>query len=108
MAGLTPPDERRTLVALGAVVAALLCALVSQPSRSAAAARTVTYSTEWLGAARADYTSFRRIVAATLSDPRGWSLNGRIAFREVNDGGDLTVALASPAAIAGFPSCGAY
>ena len=94
--------------AIAAAVIAFVCGLLWQPADAGATARTVTYSTEWLGSAKPDYAGFRRIVGATLRDPRGWSLNGRVAFREVAGGGDLTIALASPAAVAGFGSCSAY
>jgi hypothetical protein len=94
--------------ALVAVLIAFGCGLLWLPAGAVAAARTVTYSTERLGSARADYARFRRIVGATLRDPRGWSLNRRVAFREVAGGGEVTIALASPAAIAGFASCSAY
>lgn len=106
MASMRTKNKPRAVVA--AVLALLLCGLVSAPAADAGATRTMTYSTEWLGSAKPDYVGFRRIVGATLGDPRGWSLNGRVAFGEVAHGGELTIALASPAAIAGFPSCSAY
>lgn len=100
--------RRPHLVAIAIVTAALCFAWASEPPGAAAATRTITYTTQELGAVDADYAGFRRIVAATLDDPRGWSLNGPVDFRPVRDGGRLTVALASPAAIEGFGACSAY
>ena len=99
---------RRTLVAAIAVLTIVLTWAATPLSASAAPARTITYATERVGAPPGDFAGFRGIVEATLNDPRGWSLNGRVRFREVGSGGELTIALASPAAIEGFGACSAY
>jgi len=100
---------RRAHTVAIAVLAAVLCfgSWFDLPA-AVAASRTITYSTQELGAVEADYAGFRRIVAATLNDPRGWSLNGRVSFRAERDGGELTIALASPAAIEGVGACSAF
>jgi hypothetical protein len=59
-----------------------------------------TYTIETRGPVTSDVEHFRRVVAGTLNDPRGWSLGGSIAFREVSDGGDLNVVLATPEEVA--------
>jgi hypothetical protein len=99
---------RRTLVAAISVLTIALTCGATPLAASAAPARTITYVTERVGAPQGDYAGFRRIVEATLSDPRGWSLKGRVRFREVPSGAELTVALASAAAITGFGACSAY
>ncbi len=94
--------------AVVAIAALSLGGAVPSTADAARPARTITYATQRLGAVQTDYARFRDVVAATLRDPRGWSLNGRVAFREVSGSSDLVVTLASPAAIAGFPTCSAY
>lgn len=100
---------RRTHTVAVAIIAAVVgLASAATPSSAAATTQTVTYSTQELGAVKADFAGFRRVVAATLDDPRGWSLDGRVDFREVRAGGRLTIALASPAAIEGVDACSAF
>ncbi|MEO6866805.1 MAG: DUF3152 domain-containing protein, partial [Gaiellales bacterium] len=76
---------------------------------SAPPATLITYSTGSIGISPTSATmrEFRAIVAATLNDPRGWSLNGRLRFREVRNGGSK-ITLASPGAVASFGGCSAY
>lgn len=91
------------------MVAAVLClASAAGPPGAGAGTRTITYSTQLVGAVQADRGAFRRIVRATLDDPRGWSLGGRMDFREVREEGRLTISLASPAAIEAVGACSAF
>lgn len=78
----------------GAVLAG--AALAAAGNASAAADAEITYSVGKRGDVRGDLGHFRRVVADTLGDPRGWSLGGRIEFREVSDGADMRILLASP------------
>lgn len=59
----------------------------------------ITYSVHQRGEVQGDLDNFARTVERTLQDDRGWSLGGRIDFRDVDSGGELRVVLASPAAI---------
>ena len=90
------------------IAAVLWVASAGAPPGAGAATRTITYSTDKVGAGGPDLAGFRRIVGATLDDPRGWSLGGSVNFREVEDGGRLTISLAGPAAIEALGACSAY
>lgn len=69
-------------------------------------AHTYTYSVETRGSVRADRGEFARYVRSTLTDPRGWSLNGKIRFRPVSTGAHVRLILASPQAVArAHPVC---
>lgn len=59
----------------------------------------VTYRVATTGGEAGDLEGFRRLVAATLTDDRGWSSRGTVAFQEVRADADLTIWLASPEAI---------
>lgn len=61
---------------------------------------TVTYAVARLGVSAKGLPGFRRIAELTLSDERGWSAHGSVAFRRVAGDADFTLWLASPAAIA--------
>jgi hypothetical protein len=76
------------------------------PGEAAPRAKTIRYSVGWLGLEPSKRTAqrFRNVVEATLDDPRGWSLNGRIRFRE-GRGSAFRITLASPGAVAGFAGC---
>jgi poly-gamma-glutamate capsule biosynthesis protein CapA/YwtB (metallophosphatase superfamily)/putative cell wall-binding protein len=53
-----------------------------------------------------DGSGFVEGLAATLGDPRGWALDGAIAFAATDAPADLTIRLASPQAIAAaHPRC---
>jgi hypothetical protein len=94
-------------VAPALVLAVLLLALTA-PAAAAAGdgGREVTYSVATAGAASdAEAAHFAAVVDATLADPRGWSLGGRLAFRRVDRGGTLRVRLAEAAEVAGHPGC---
>lgn len=59
----------------------------------------VTYSVHSRGDVGADLDRFARQVRATLHDPRGWTLGGRIGFRRVDSGGDMHIVLASSSVV---------
>ncbi len=61
------------------------------------------YSVTTRGTVRADLGVFRRSVAETLDDPRGWAAAHR-RFREVPRGGDFTVVLSQASRLPGFSS----
>jgi hypothetical protein len=68
----------------------------------------VRYQVDRADAGRDLMPHFRRVVAETLNDERGWGAGGTVAFRAVPDNADLTVWLASPAAVAAAdPACSA-
>lgn len=68
--------------------------------------RVVLYEVGVQGEVDADIEVFREVVAATLRDPRGWSLDDAVGYVPVQRGGDVRVWLASPAAVAAaHPTC---
>ena len=70
--------------------------------------RTVTYRVGAKGSIGSGLGRFRDVVAATLDDPRGWSLGGTVRFAPVAQEPDLRVWLAPPAEVAAaHPSCDA-
>ena len=69
--------------------------------------RTATYRIETRGRITASMATFRREVAETYADPRGWRSAG-VAFRRVSRGGDFSVVLAEASRVPGFsPVCSA-
>ncbi len=69
--------------------------------------RTATYRIETRGRITASMATFRRQVAETFADPRGWRSAG-VAFRRVARGGDFSVVLAEASRVPGFsPVCSA-
>jgi hypothetical protein len=69
----------------------------------AARQRTINYQVRTRGEIASDLPTFTSRVAATLEDPRGWAA-GNITFERVPRGGDFTLWLAAPAAVAEFSS----
>lgn len=69
----------------------------------AARPRTISYQVRTRGAIASDLPTFTSRVAATLEDPRGWA-TGNITFERVPRGGNFTLWLAAPAAVAEFSS----
>jgi hypothetical protein len=65
--------------------------------------RTATYRIETRGTITASMKVFRREVAETFADPRGWRSAG-VAFRRVDKGGDLSVVLAEASEVPTFSS----
>ena len=75
---------------------------------AAAVERTVLYEVDVAGEVASELEGFRRTVAATLRDPRGWSDDGRILYVPVRSGGEVRIVLASPAVIDDAnPTCSA-
>ncbi len=69
--------------------------------------RTATYRIETRGTISASLKVFRRQVAQTFADPRGWRSAG-VGFRRVTRGGDFTVVLAEASTVPSFsPVCSA-
>lgn len=60
----------------------------------------VTYRVGSRGDVGHDLADFDRSVAATLADPRGWSLGGAVRFAAVSRGADVRVWLATPSHVA--------
>lgn len=69
----------------------------------AAADVTYTYDIRTRGDIGSDPAEFKRLVAETLRDRRGWAAAG-VAFTRAPAGGDFTLWLASPQEVAGFSS----
>jgi len=65
---------------------------------------TYTYRISTRGPVTADVHQFARHVAATLSDPRGWTLGGSIAFRQTEGPSDFVVWLATASQVPSFSS----
>jgi hypothetical protein len=69
--------------------------------------RTATYRIETRGTITASMRTFRRQVAQTFADPRGWRSAG-VGFRRVATGGDFPVVLAEASTVPSFsPVCSA-
>ena len=91
-----------------AVVSGTVVSIVATAPTADAAQRVVTYSVATRGAVRGDVGELTRIAEQTLRDPRGWALGGTIEFRRVPSGGDFSLLLAAPAAVAAAaPVCSA-
>jgi len=68
--------------------------------------RTITYRVATRGPVRSDVGEFARHAAATLIDPRGWSLGGSLRFVQVEGAADFTLWLSTAAAVPSFgPPC---
>ena len=65
--------------------------------------RTATYRIETRGTITASMKVFRRQVAETFADPRGWRSAG-VGFRRVAEGGDFSVVLAEASTVPSFSS----
>src|SRR4051812_43317287 len=90
--------------AIGAA-ALVLAATLAPPAQQAAQAAnsvTYTYSIAVRGFVRSDVNEFAKHAAATLADPRGWSLGGSIRFVPVESGGDFTLWLAEANSLPSF------
>ena len=64
---------------------------------------TFTYSVRPAGPVRADLQEFAAAARQVYGDPRGWS-SGGMAFRQVPDGGDFTLWIATPDRVEAFGS----
>ena len=65
--------------------------------------RTATYRIETRGTITASMRTFKRQVAETFADPRGWRSAG-VAFRRVAKGGNFSVVLAEASEVPKFSS----
>ena len=65
---------------------------------------TFTYSVRAAGPVRTSLTEFGAAARRVYGDPRGWSLGGRVAFRQVPAGGEFTLWVATPERVAAFGS----
>ena len=63
-------------------------------------ARSFTYDVTSEGQVASDPAAFARTAGGILDDRRGWSLGGSVSFSRVDSGGDFTLILASPQAVA--------
>jgi hypothetical protein len=88
--------SRRLAVTCALALLALLLTACEAP------ARTHTYRIATRGAVTADVGQFAQRVAATLNDPRGWSLGGAMAFKQVEGPADFTVWLATADSLPSF------
>jgi Protein of unknown function (DUF3152) len=57
---------------------------------------TYTYSVASRGPVRTTPATVALLAKDVYADPRGWSLGGRISFRQVPSGGDFTLVIATP------------
>jgi hypothetical protein len=72
--------------------------------KPAPTAKIYNYSIKTRGEVSADLSEFRRMVAETLNDPRGWTRAG-VKFQEAATDAKFTIILASPAEVkAAYPS----
>ena len=78
------------------------------PTGASAAERTVTYTVSSRGTVAGDLGHFAAVARETLTDPRGWSLGGTLAFQQVASGSNFDLILAAPSVIAAAsPGCSA-
>lgn len=72
-------------------------------------AQVRTYCTSSRGVSNADLGDLTGKLAATYADPRGWGLDGLLAFRHVETGCEYTVWLSAPGDMASFGEiCDSY
>ncbi|MFM7617366.1 MAG: DUF3152 domain-containing protein, partial [Actinomycetes bacterium] len=73
--------------------------------RASAAGPDLVYTYEVRGLSNSsDLEAFAAQAAETLNDPRGWSLNGSIAFQRVPSSGSFTLWLAAASTLPSFGS----
>lgn len=82
----------------------LAVGLVATGATACNPTRTYTYRIATRGPVTADIGHFGRHVASTLNDPRGWSLGGAIAFRQVTGPADFTIWLSTAGQVPSFSS----
>jgi hypothetical protein len=80
----------RALVGLLLAGAGLLGLTACEPTRI-----TYTYSVRSTGPIVSSLTTFATTARDVYANPSGWSLNGKIAYRQVASGGDFTLWLAT-------------
>ena len=92
------------------LAASVLAGAATSDAASAAAktpAKTIAYSVQRAGAIEGDFAYFKAVVDATLNDPRGWSLGGRLRFKRASRGA-FQLTLAAPAFVGRFGGCSAF
>jgi hypothetical protein len=101
-----PARIRRAAAAalLGLVASAVTGAPVAQAGHDAQPLRTITYDVQQRGTVSTSLESFAEHAAATLGDPRGWSLGGSLAYVRVPSDGAFTLWLAEASAVPSFSS----
>lgn len=90
------------------VISVLLLVLTAAPAGAAVVVvddasspeAVVTYHVRSRGDVGRDLPAFRAIAAQTLGDARGWTGQGAVAFRAVDDEADMRLWLATPAEVA--------
>ena len=71
---------------------------------SAAKFKTFTYAIATDGTVQSDLAEFKRQVAETLSDSRGW-IRANIKFKEVSSSPQFTIYLSEPARVGAYSGC---
>jgi len=71
--------------------------VIATPGSSAAARHT--YAIETRGEVSAEQSAFARVARATLSDVRGWSLDGKVRYARTKEDPSVRLVLASPAEV---------
>jgi Protein of unknown function (DUF3152) len=100
-----PPTDRTSGEAPTAGTASVPSAGPVLPSAPTGAdGRIFTYSVRAAGAVRTDLEEFARAARRTYADARGWSSRGLMVFRQVPDGGDFTLWIATPERVQAFGS----
>jgi hypothetical protein len=97
---------RGTVVSLLLALAVLTlpAPAVAQAAHQSPPERTVGYEVRQRGVVATDLEQFARHAAATLSDARGWSLGGSLAYTRVPAGGEFTLWLAEASTMRSFSS----
>ncbi len=96
------PDLRVEHPRVGAAPSVPDGAVVEDEVKRVKPRAVVRYRVDRIGGGPGRMRTFRRHVATTLNDHRGWSAGGRIAFRAVRSDPDFTIWLADPDVIAGL------
>src|SRR5213083_3114609 len=93
---------RALSIVLGLVVASVGLVVAAPPAAHADGTITYTYIVRVKGTIRSDVDQFADHAAATLENPRGWSLGGSIHFAQVDEGGDFTLWLSEASLMTSF------
>ena len=87
--------SRMRRVWLNAVVITATTVMFVTSTPAHAAQVEMRYSVSFRGVAESEQASFEETVTRAYSDPRGWSLDGRILFVRMASGGAFTIWLAA-------------
>jgi hypothetical protein len=105
--GLTADSESTVSTVTVTPDATIATPRITSPSTTATTGPpkiVYTYSVRGKGDVTSDMNEFAGVLAQTLSDSRGWSMGGQIAFQHVDDEGDFTVWLAAASTMTSFGS----